>query len=286
MKIPYRKVWIEKKLIFIERQFCSTSCFHDFRMGRNNREIFGSYLSEKIKLKKSQQLSGKNNPMFGKIRYKIPLKTLENLYFSQGKTIKQIASELGTSYKTILDRMERNGLKRRGKGYHLRGKPKSEEHKRRLGESHKGVKLPIETIQKIAKASKKKWDNQEWKKNTLIAQRTGMKLRPTKPERILTFIIEEDKLPFNYVGDGKFWISYNGNSFNPDFLSKDLKYIIEVFGDYWHSLPKVKGNDAKRLEAYSKQKYKTLIIWEHELKNPLQISVKIKDFIKNGFKKT
>lgn len=109
---------------------------------------------------------------------------------------------------------------------------------------------------------KKKW----WSKNII---------KPNKPEKIMINIIKENNLPFNYVGNGQVIIG----GFCPDFLSKNPKYIIEVNGDYWHNLPKAKEKDKRKLKTYSKYGYKTLTIWEHELKNPNQVLNKINNFI-------
>lgn len=94
----------------------------------------------------------------------------------------------------------------------------------------------------------------------------------TKPEKIMKGLIEKNNLPFNYVGNGRIILG----GFNPDFLSKNPKHIIEVYGDYWHRNDK---NHNRRINTYSKLGYKTLVIWEHELKNPLEVLSKIKLFI-------
>jgi len=112
-----------------------------------------------------------------------------------------------------------------------------------------------------------------------LKARKGNKFLPNKPETILINLIEKHNLPFNYVGDKKIWFKGENHSFNPDFLSKNPRHIIEVFGDYWHNLPKTKIMDKERLETYSKYGYKTLIVWEHELTNPNQIINKINKFM-------
>ena len=59
-------------------------------------------------------------------------------------------------------------------------------------------------------------------------------------------------------------------------LKEKIDEIIEFFGDYWHE--NTKEDDRNRLKTYSQCGYKTLVIWENELKNPLQIINKIKNF--------
>lgn len=153
------------------------------------------------------------------------------------------------------------------------------ERNRKIGENTSkklsGFKRDGNFKEKIRKVLLKSWGDEKWKERRLRAQRKGMNLSPNKPEKILIRIIKENNLPFNYVGDGKVWIG----GFNPDFLSKNPKHIIEVFGDYWHNLPSYKKRDKRRLETYKKYGYTTLIIWEGELNNPLEVIKKIKGFL-------
>ena len=65
-----------------------------------------------------------------------------------------------------------------------------------------------------------------------------------------------------YTGDGTFWITSNGKHKNPDFKYSHSDKVIEVFGDYWHTLEEV---DKLKL-MYLKEGYDCLIIWEHEMK--------------------
>lgn len=111
-----------------------------------------------------------------------------------------------------------------------------------------------------------------------LKARISNKYKPNKPENILIKIIKKNDFPFNYVGDDKIWFKGDTQSFNPDFLSKNPKHIIELFGDYWHK--DTQKDDAERLATYSKYGYKTLVIWEHELKNPIEVVNKIRNFIK------
>ena len=107
--------------------------------------------------------------------------------------------------------------------------------------------------------------------------RTFQSIHPNKPEQQMIDLIKENNLPFNFVGDGQVILG----GFNPDFLSKNPKHIIEVYGDYWHNLPHSAEQSNRRLDAYFKLGYKTLIIWEHELKNTSQVLAKINNFMEN-----
>lgn len=198
---------------------------------------------------------------------------------------------------------KRIGLKSIGRKTML-GKHLSEEAKRKLSKFHKGLYLTKETKNKLSKISKSFWKNPKYlkkmeKRNKKTSQllkgrklskKTKEKIRlstikayqrgcyhitPNIPERQIIQICKLNNLPFNYIGDGKVWF----NRFNPDFLSKNPKYIIEIYGEYHHNLLINKIKHKRRLKAYSSLGYKTLIIWSKELKNPQRVTEKIIDFL-------
>jgi very-short-patch-repair endonuclease len=120
--------------------------------------------------------------------------------------------------------------------------------------------------------TKLRFKNEEYRNRVIEAQRKGMVIRPNKPEKILSVLLNKD---YKYVGDGSFII----NGFNPDFINcNGQKKIIELYGDYWHNLPDYKERDKCRIKSYKKYGYKTLIIWEHELKNLRQLNNKLIKF--------
>jgi len=82
------------------------------------------------------------------------------------------------------------------------------------------------------------------------------KKSPNKVEGLLLRFVK--KLGFKYVGNGKLWIE----RFNPDFVHKTKKIIIELFGIYWHQNDE---KDKERLRAYRRAGYKTLVIWDVKL---------------------
>jgi len=104
---------------------------------------------------------------------------------------------------------------------------------------------------------------------------------PNKPETLL-FNLFKISLPkeYKFVGNNKIVI----DTFNPDFINcNGQKKIIELFGCYWHKCQQCgfgngKKVDNRKLKVYKKYGYKTLIIWEHELKQPEQVIAKIMEF--------
>lgn len=78
------------------------------------------------------------------------------------------------------------------------------------------------------------------------------------------------KNQWQYVGDGSLRIGGK----NPDFIHVDKKILIEANGCFFHSCPLCKkvGIDpdktADRILKYMTLGFKTIVIWEHELKGP------------------
>ena len=54
-----------------------------------------------------------------------------------------------------------------------------------------------------------------------------------------------------------------------------LKTIIEVQGEYWHNLDKVKEKDERKFKELRNNGYKIIEIWENELSNKDKIKAKI-----------
>ena len=75
---------------------------------------------------------------------------------------------------------------------------------------------------------------------------------------------------FTYTGDGSFKI----DNLKPDFVDKTRKIVVEAYGDYWHkkeTLTKTVG----KIYRYRRQGYRTIIIWEHEIHDPIKLSRKL-----------
>jgi G:T-mismatch repair DNA endonuclease (very short patch repair protein) len=181
--------------------------------------------------------------------------------------------------------------------YGMRNKKHSEEAKEKMSinnsskrpEIAKKISLAKKGISFVHSGSFKKGQHPspetEFKKGDKITfeamtkMHKALEVKPNKPEKILINLIQKNNLPFNYVGDSNFWLRGEFGAFNPDFLSKNPRHIIEVYGDYWHNREDVKKRDIGRIKTYEKYGYKTLVIWEHELKSPSQVLTKIQEFI-------
>ena len=163
-----------------------------------------------------------------------------------------------------------------------KGRVKSSEARAKLSQSLTGKTHAPETKAKIGRIKKKAWQDPEWRDKVVLsqivgrkevmkrdptwrarqieAQRKGYSLFPNKAETALLNLLEQDyPNEWAYVGNGSLII---GN-WNPDFANVNgHKELIEVFGDHWH-----RGqNPQDRIDLFKRFGFRTLVIWECELK--------------------
>jgi very-short-patch-repair endonuclease len=108
----------------------------------------------------------------------------------------------------------------------------------------------------------------------------GREVRPTQLEKVMNDLLQSF-FPGDwvYVGNGKVTVE----GFIPDFVHKEEKWIIEVNGDYWHSLPENKKRDKVKTKVYAENGYKVLEIWETEVySRPKSVVDKVLSFFYGG----
>ena len=111
----------------------------------------------------------------------------------------------------------------------------------------------------------------KWNDKIIKKRMKAMKMTPNKLEKELIDLFKKYDLPYRFVGDGKIII----HNKCPDFINcNGKKKIIELFGNYWHK-PK---EEKQRKKLFKKYGYETLIIWEHEMKNKIEVLDKIIKF--------
>jgi len=172
---------------------------------------------------------------------------------------------------------------RQKKGYTL-----LEKHKKILSKRMK-INNPMKNPKIANKVRELNIKNGGYEKNRVRMLNGGaMKARmnnnfaPNKPERVVLGIIKDKSLNFVYTGGGSKWLKGDSQYFNPDFTNYVDKLIIEVFGKYWHS--NYDKKDKERIETYKKYGYRTLIIWDFEIKNKEEIIKKILSFVRGNIK--
>lgn len=130
------------------------------------------------------------------------------------------------------------------------------------------LNMSEEIRQKISNSVKRLWKDKEY--ITKICK--GRAIRPNKPETIVLDLLNNFyPNEWRYTGDFSFMI----NGKNPDFVNcNGQKKIIELFGNYFH-----KGENPKdRAKIFAPFGYKTLVIWERELKNINKVKSRIQRF--------
>jgi len=124
-----------------------------------------------------------------------------------------------------------------------------------------------------------------WKNEEFIANmRKSRALKPNGQEKELNKILQKlHPKEYKFVGDFAFWIDGK----NPDFVSVGgQKKLIELFGTYWHS-QEITGRtrveeERRRKKHFAKFGWKTLIVWEQELKDVEALEKKIVGFHDDG----
>lgn len=194
------------------------------------------------------------------------------------------------------------GIARFVKGHNRRGIQQTEEWKQRnsarmMGNQHLLGYVPTEGARKAtsermigkqialgmrhtdgwkqnkSEHQKRLWADPVYHRKQQSKMASGSRLqRPNKLE-----IKSRDLLDHLYPSE---W-PYTGDSSvivggkNPDFVNEKRKLIIEVLGGWWH-----RGqNPQDRIDFFQQYGYRTLIIWEHELKNVSRLIGRIKDFV-------
>ena len=214
---------------------------------------------------------------------------LKKEYLKNKKSTTEIAKEINCSKGTALYRLKKSNIRRRNRYECRKGKfmgknsPRWNKHhtkeaRRKISQGNKNKIVSKMTRIKMGIASKKRWRNKLYREKTLLKIFRAQKLKPNKPEKALKKLLNR-LLPneYKYVGNGKIVI----DRFNPDFINVNgQKKIIELYGDYWHNLSSYKKRDRRRVRIYKKYGYKTLIIWQHELKDLNRTKNRILNFHK------
>lgn len=93
---------------------------------------------------------------------------------------------------------------------------------------------------------------------------------PNKDEHKLNYILKTNfPKEWKFVGNGK--VSIEGK--NPDFMNiNGKKLIIDLFGKHWHDESEVEP----RKKLFATYGYKTLILWDYELKDEKYIIEQVK----------
>ena len=162
-----------------------------------------------------------------------------------------------------------------------KGRHHSLEARTKISESHRGMCTSPETKVKLSLIRKQWWANhpnllEEHMRKIMSCSSK----RPNGIEKQLISLISRHSLPFRYTGRGDIWI----NGQNPDFVNVNgKKTVIELNGCYWHHC-KICGfgdtiSETKRIEKYAEYGFRTIEIWEHNIKDEFKLLRTMKEEI-------
>ncbi len=133
-----------------------------------------------------------------------------------------------------------------------------------------GWKDNPERREATSKRTKKLWSDPKWAAAAIQNLKIAQRIKPTKPEIALFYLLNENNYPYVYIGDFGLWIGGK----NPDFIWPEKRLLIEMFGSYWHDESEIIPR-TKHLANYG---FDTLIIWDYELDNEVQLLTRLKEF--------
>ena len=154
------------------------------------------------------------------------------------------------------------------------GQTRSVGTRQKMSLARMGIEFTEAQKRKLGDASRARWQIKEYREKMLSYIPAGRIKRPTSIELKMQAVLNEHfPKEWEYVGDGQCWIA--GKC--PDFLNVNgHKALIEIFGAYWH-----KPEDEQcRISHFAKYGFKTLVVWDTELKNEAKTVARIKDIIK------
>jgi G:T-mismatch repair DNA endonuclease (very short patch repair protein) len=162
--------------------------------------------------------------------------------------------------------------------------PFTESHRRKMSLSRKGKKqgpMPKYIRKKISRTLKGRRFTTQQRIKLYTPKRLQKVImanhkRPTSYETAVIKIIKKHGLRFKYVGNGCKFIGIK----NPDFINNRAKKIIEVHSEYWDRIHNTNRRDYtnSRKKYFKKFGYRTLVLYDNDLKNMIGCENKILRF--------
>lgn len=219
---------------------------------------------------------------------------MQRLYSEEQMSIATIASKVEVGYSGVRSALLRAGTVLRARntcGLHgplpavtrkkigdaqrgRPGKPLTDKQKEFLRVIHTGRKHSAQTLSKMSQTRIERGLS-KGELNPMSNEANVRKwafsnhLKPNRAESQLEQLLNE-------VCPGQYKINVTGSVLVlsgkiPDFVNLMDRAIIEHYGDYWHS-----GEDeSERINFFAQFGYRTLIVWEYELKDKEKLSDKL-----------
>jgi very-short-patch-repair endonuclease len=235
------------------------------RKDKTWEEIFGKEKAKEMKIEQGRKAKKRfQNPAYRKRMSLANIKKWENSNYRKKHSEMMKERWKNPEYKKKVSQKISEGNK---------GRIVSLKARKNMSLAQAGIHRSKKFKIKIGKASKKMWQNPDYRKKVTKAIREGLQQKPTLPEKQIKQICKLNILPFDYIGDGKKYIE----GYNPDFIW-DYK-IVELFS-FHHTLPERIKSDRRRSQILKKCGFQLLIVWEKQLKkNPQRVTERIVNFI-------
>jgi very-short-patch-repair endonuclease len=255
------------------RKFCSLRCIRHTEECKEGQRIrsFGRVFSEETRKKMGISKLGEKNPMKrSEVKEKVRA-------YRVGKSLQE--SGHGSDCACCVCKAKRGETKGENSpyyGHHSSDETRKKQREAKLGKPspNKGKKVSLQRLQKIRDL----WKDPEYVKKVF------RKVFPDKPEEYLRSLSDQN-FPgqFKYTGNGQLIVA--GKC--PDFVHTSKPLLIELFGDYWHGQERTgipnEQHERERIELFRLAGYETLVIWEHELKDPSRVVEKISGFLRISY---
>lgn len=127
---------------------------------------------------------------------------------------------------------------------------------------------------RCSKRMKGKWKDASYQEKMIPILRknyTGEGIN--KSEQKLFNLLKSFDECFEYTGDGSKPIALKW----PDFINENKKCIVELYGTYWHR-DETEEQTNNRIDLFKACGYRTLIVWDSELKDLDRLKIKINEF--------
>lgn len=124
-----------------------------------------------------------------------------------------------------------------------------------------------------SESSKKNWQSPEYASKVLSRREMSL------PEMKLQKIIDDNDLPYIFVGNVSSSKKLVIDRKVPDFVHTDNKKLIEVYGDFFHR----EDNPQDRINFFRERGYACIIFWASEIeRHSLDVLGRIMDFTYGG----
>ena len=181
-----------------------------------------------------------------------------SVYMSTTKSLKQLAEELETDIKGVMQIIDKEhnenkmtikaiaekygvvriSLMRWCKKYGVKTRTISEDNYRRYSTmTEEQIK---EQTRKANEGIRELFKDPQWKEQQIEKVMTAQDMKPSKPENLFYEKITE----MGYYPERQYRKDMGG--FALDFAFPEIKLAIEIDGEYWHNLEKTKAKDRRR----------------------------------------